>query len=62
MSKQNNESQTTRFLLRMSNSHYDYIKAESQRMSVSMTSFINIIVDNFINRQKLKNDGTGNED
>ena len=42
-----------RFLLRMSRINYQKIKRESQRMGVSMTSYINVVVDNHINQQKL---------
>ena len=57
MSKQSDsqspsKNPTTRFLLRMSKNNYDYIKAESQRMNVSMTAYLNFLLDNFINRQK----------
>lgn len=42
----------------MSKTNYDYIKAESQRMNVSMTAYLNFLLDNFINRQNLNLDGT----
>ena len=45
----------------MSKNNYDYIKAESQRMNVSMTAYLNFLLDSFINRQNLNLDGTTNE-
>ncbi len=44
----------------MSKTNYDYIKAESQRMNVSMTAYLNFLLDSFINRQTLNN-GTTND-
>lgn len=49
MDEQNNDAYPmTRFLLRMTRTNYDAIKKESQRMGVSMTSLINVIVDNHV--------------
>jgi hypothetical protein len=45
----------------MSKTNYDYIKAESQRMNVSMTAYLNFLLDSFINRQNLNLDGTTND-
>ena len=49
--------QTKTFLLRMSESHYDNLKAESQRINVSMTAMLNFIIDDYVKRQK-PNNGT----
>lgn len=51
MAEPNNDVPTTRFLLRMSKVNYDFLKAESQRMSISMTSLMNVIIDNFVKSQ-----------
>lgn len=58
METQKSDVRTTRtFLLRMSNEHYLNIKAESQRVNVSMTAMLNFIIDDFVKRQKIE-DGT----
>lgn len=61
METQKSDVRTTRtFLLRMSNEHYLNIKAESQRVNVSMTAMLNFIIDDFVKRQKIE-DGTEQE-
>jgi hypothetical protein len=57
MPEQSNDVLTTRFLLRMSKANYNALKQESQRMSISMTSLINVILDNFVKSQNPQNDG-----
>ena len=55
MEKQKTDVRTTRtFLLRMSNDHYDTLKAESQRINISMTAMLNFIIDDYVQRQKLE--------
>jgi len=48
-------------LLRMSTNHYRKIKAESQRVNVSMTAMLNFIIDDYVTRQKLEENGTEQE-
>ena len=62
METQKSDVRTTKtFLLRMSNNHYHKIKAESQRVNVSMTAMLNFIIDDYVTRQKLEENGTAEQ-
>lgn len=41
------------FLLRMSEPNYEAMKRVSQRMGASMTSLINVVIDDYVKNRKI---------
>ena len=60
METQKTQSKTQKpkeILLRMSNNHFRIIKSESQRMNVSVTALMNVIIDNYVKSLKINENG-----